>query len=163
MGDPQPNSGVRSIDASRGLVRCQIDAILRLQASVWDDKARIGYIRPIRLDLALAIRAIFSGGGRDNFLRELREYKRDHQRGADGIDGGQLTSLRWVHNRASRQGRTAEIASRRRRALVLEDHRLARVAAPTAGSHAGRRPELALWGGDRDWVAAAAGQHAGLH
>src|SRR6202043_3424559 len=101
MGDPQPNSGVRSIDASRGLVRCQIDAILRLQASVWDDKARIGYIRPIRLDLALAIRAIFSGGGRDNFLRELREYKRDHQRGADGIDGGQLTSLRWVHNWAS--------------------------------------------------------------
>src|SRR5580693_5573567 len=44
------------------------------------------------------------------------KYKRDHQRGADGIDGGQLTSLRWVHNRASRQGRTAEIASGRRRA-----------------------------------------------
>ena len=89
MGDPRPGSGVHSIDASRGLVSCQIDAIVRLQASVWDDKARVGYIRPIRLDLALAIRAIFSGGGRDDFLRELREYQRDHQRGADGIDGGQ--------------------------------------------------------------------------
>jgi hypothetical protein len=43
----------------------------------------------------LDIRAIFSAGGRDNFLRELREYQRDQQRGADGIDGGQLTSFRW--------------------------------------------------------------------
>ena len=119
MGDPQPNSGVRSIDASRGLVRCQIDAILRLQASVWDDKARVGYIRPIRLDLALAIRAIFSGGGRDNFLRELREYKRDHQRGADGIDGGQLTALRWVHNQASRNGVLPRSPTVGARALML--------------------------------------------
>jgi hypothetical protein len=99
MGDPQPNSGVRSIDDSRGLVDCQINAILRLQAAVWDDKTRVGYIRPIRLDRTLAIRAIFSGGGRENFLRELREYKPGHQRGADGIDGGQLTGLRWVHTR----------------------------------------------------------------
>ena len=101
---PRSNSGVCPVDDPRGLVRCQIDAILHLQASVWDDKARVGYIRPIRLDLALAIRAIFSGRGRDNFLHERSENKRDHQRGADDIDGRQLMRLRWVQSRASRQG-----------------------------------------------------------
>ena len=56
MGRPQSNSGVRSIDASGASVRCQIDAILRLQAAVWDDEARVGYIGAICLDFALGIR-----------------------------------------------------------------------------------------------------------
>jgi hypothetical protein len=73
MGYPQPNSGVRSIDASRSPARCQIDAILRLQAAVWNDEARVDYVRPIRLDLALAIRATLSGQGRSNFLPKRRE------------------------------------------------------------------------------------------
>ena len=81
MGYSQPNSGVRSIDASRGLARRQVDAILRLQAAVWDDEARVGYIRTIRLDLALGIWAIFSGRGLDNFPPERSEQKREHQRG----------------------------------------------------------------------------------
>ena len=59
MGYSQPNSRVRSIDASP---RCQIDAILRLKAAVWDDEARVGYVRAIRLDLALGIRAIMADG-----------------------------------------------------------------------------------------------------
>ncbi len=84
--------------------RCQIDTILRLQAAVWNDKARVGHIRTIRLDLALGIRAILSGRGLDNSLPERSEQKRDHQRGPDGIDGRQVTVLRWVQNRASRQG-----------------------------------------------------------
>ena len=46
----------------------QIDPILRLETSGWDDKARVGYIRTIRLDLALGIRAILSGRGLDNSL-----------------------------------------------------------------------------------------------
>ena len=48
MGDPQPNSAVRSVDDPRDPIRGQIDAILGPQASAWDDKARVGYIRPIR-------------------------------------------------------------------------------------------------------------------
>ena len=162
MGDPQPNSGVRSIDASRGLVRCQIDAILRLQASVWDDKARVGYIRPIRLDLALAIRAIFSGGGRDNFLPKRSEQKREHQPGPNGIHAGSLRHLIACRTGRLVGTRTDKIASVGR-ALALGDDRFASVAVQTAGGHAGRRPEFALRGGDRDWVAAAAGQHAGLY
>ena len=47
-------------------------------------------------------------------------------------------------------------------ALALEDHCFTGVAARTAGGHAGRRPELALRGRDRDWVAAAAAERAGL-
>ena len=54
--------------------------------------------------------------------------------------------------------RTDKIASVGR-ALALEYDRFARVAARTTGGHAGRRPELALRGGDRDWVAAAAAEH----
>ena len=42
MGYTEPNSGVRSIDAPRAAVSGDIDAILRLQASRWDDVARTG-------------------------------------------------------------------------------------------------------------------------
>jgi len=73
MGYARPNSGVRSIDAPRRPARCPIDAILRLQAAVWDDEARVGYIGTIRLDLALDIRAIFSSRGLDNFSPERSE------------------------------------------------------------------------------------------
>ena len=100
MGDPQPNSAVRSVDDSRDPVRCQIDAILRLQASAWDDKARVGYIRPIRLDLALGIRAIFGSQALNNVPRERSEQKRDHQREPNGIYDSQLTALPWAKNRA---------------------------------------------------------------
>ena len=100
MGNPQPNSSVRSVDDPRGLVRGQIDAILRLQASVWDDEARVGYIRPIRLDLALGIRAIFGSQALNNVPRERSEQKRDHQREPDGIYDSQLTALRWMQHRA---------------------------------------------------------------
>ena len=103
MGYAQPNSGVRSIDASSGLARCQIDAILRLEAAGWDDKARVGHIRTIRLDLALGIRAIFSGRGLDNFSRERSEQKRDHQPGPDGSDSSQLMAPHCVETRRSRQ------------------------------------------------------------
>jgi hypothetical protein len=78
MGYSQPNSRVRSIDASRGPARCQIDAILRLKTAVWDDEARVGYVRAIRLDLALGIRAIFSGRGSDKFSLERGEQQREH-------------------------------------------------------------------------------------
>jgi hypothetical protein len=78
MGYSQPNSGVSSIDAARGAARRQIDAILRLKAAVWDDEARVGYIRTIRLDLAMGIRAIFSGRGLDKFSPERGEQKREH-------------------------------------------------------------------------------------
>jgi len=140
MGYPQPNSGVRSIDGSRGPTRCQIDAILRLQAAVWNDNARVGHIRTIRLDLTLSIRAILSGRGLDNSSPERSEQKRDHQRGPVGIDGRQVTALRWVQNWASRQG-----AQRRGRlssevALAHEDHCFAGVAARTTGGHADGGP-----------------------
>jgi hypothetical protein len=104
MGDPQPNSAVRSVDDPRDPIRCQIDAILRLQASAWDDKARVGYIRPIRLDLGLDIGAIFSGRGLDDCSLEQSEYKRNHRCPKDRIAGRRLRRLRWVHNRASRKG-----------------------------------------------------------
>ena len=99
MGNPQPNSGVRSVDDPRGL-RGQIDAILGLEASVWDDKARVGHIRPIRLDLALGIRAIFAGGALDNIPRERSEQEREHRPGPNGIYDSQPTALRWMQNRA---------------------------------------------------------------
>ena len=162
MGYPQPNSGVRSIDASQGPTRRQIDAILRLQAAGRDDKARVGHIRAIRLYFALGIRAIFSDRGLDNFLPERSEQKRENQRGPDGVDGRQLTALRRVQNRASRQGGAPTRSPVAGVALALEDQRFARVAARTTGRHAGRRPELALRGGDRDWLATAAAERAGL-
>jgi hypothetical protein len=62
MGYPYPNSCIRPVNASRCAPRGRIDSILRLQAADQDDKAGFGYIRPICSDLALAIRAIFSGG-----------------------------------------------------------------------------------------------------
>ena len=104
MGYSQPNSGVRSIDASRGLARCQIDAILSLKAAVWDDRARVGYIRPIRLDLAMGIRAIFSGRCLDKYSPQRSEQQREHERGPDGIDGRQLATLYWVQNRRLARG-----------------------------------------------------------
>ena len=73
MGYPQPNSRIRAVDASRSGARSQVDAILRLQAAVWNDKARVDYVRPIRLDLTLGTRAILSGQGRSNFLSKRRE------------------------------------------------------------------------------------------
>ena len=100
MGDPQPNSAVRSVNDPRDPIRCQTDAILRLQASAWDDKARVGYIRPISLDLALGTRAIFSGQGRSNFSPEPSEQKGKNQPGPNGIYDSQLTALPWAKNLA---------------------------------------------------------------
>jgi hypothetical protein len=53
-------------------VRSQIDPILCLQAASQDDKAGVGYVRPICLDLALAIPAIFSGRSRSNLSSEAQ-------------------------------------------------------------------------------------------
>jgi hypothetical protein len=64
------------------------------------------------------------------------------------------TSLR-AEPGVSSGARTDKIASVGR-ALALEDDRFAGVAAQTAGGHAGRRPEFALW------VAAAVAERAGL-
>jgi hypothetical protein len=85
MGYPHPNSRIRAVDASRSAARSQIDPILRLQAAGRDDKAGVGYIRPISLDLALAIRTIFSGRGFDNVPRD--EQKREYARGSNRIGG----------------------------------------------------------------------------
>jgi hypothetical protein len=85
------------------LLEAQRAAVLRLQAAVWDDEARVDYIRTIRLDLALGIRAVFSSRGRDNFLPKRSEQKREHQPGPNGIHAGSLRHC-WVQNRASRQG-----------------------------------------------------------
>jgi hypothetical protein len=93
----------------------KLNPILRLQAAVWNDKARVGHIRTIRLGLALGIRAILSGRGLDNSLPERSEQKRDHERGPDGIDGRRLMALRRVQNQVSRQGRSDGVARRRRR------------------------------------------------
>jgi hypothetical protein len=73
MGYTQPNSRIRAVDASRSAARSQVDPILRLQAAVWNDEARVDYVRPIRLDLILGTRAILSGQGRSNFLPKRRE------------------------------------------------------------------------------------------
>jgi hypothetical protein len=70
------------------------------------------------------------------------------------------TSLR-AEPGVSSGARTDKIASVGR-ALALEDDRFAGVAAQTAGGHAGQRPEFALRGRDRYWVAAAAAERAGL-
>jgi hypothetical protein len=94
MGHPQPNSRIRAIDASRSGARSQIDPILRLQAASRDDKAGVGYVRPIRLDLALAIRAIFSGRCRGNLPPKRSEEQRKHEPGPNGIYDSQLTPLR---------------------------------------------------------------------
>jgi hypothetical protein len=72
-------------------VRSQIDPIFCPQAASRDDKAGVGYVRPICLDLALAIRAIFSGRSRSN-LRS--EGQRKHEPGPNGIYDSQLTALR---------------------------------------------------------------------
>jgi hypothetical protein len=85
MGYPQPNSGVRPVDASRITARGQIDAILRLQAAVWNDEARVGYIRSIGLDLAFGIGTIVRGQGRSNFLPKRSEQQRKPQLGPNGI------------------------------------------------------------------------------
>src|SRR5262249_17496364 len=63
MSYPHPNSGIRAVDGSRGTARGQVDPILRLQAAGRDDDTGAGYIRPICLDLALAIRAILPSRG----------------------------------------------------------------------------------------------------
>ena len=72
-------------------VRSQIDPIFCPQAASRDDKAGVGYVRPICLDLALAIRAIFSGRSRSN-LRSEGQGK--HEPGPKGIYDSQLTALR---------------------------------------------------------------------
>ena len=100
MGYPQPNSRIRAVDASRGAARGQIDPILCLQAAGRDDKARVGYIRPISLDLALGTRAIFCGQGRSNFSPEPSEQKGKNQPGPNGIYDSQLTALPWAKNLA---------------------------------------------------------------
>jgi hypothetical protein len=81
MGYPQPDSRIRAVDASRSPARSEMDAILRLQAASRDDKAGVGYVRPIRLDLALAIRAIFSGQGRSTILPKRSAQQRKQQLG----------------------------------------------------------------------------------
>jgi hypothetical protein len=95
---PQPNSRIRAVDASGGGARGQIDPILRLQAAGRDDKARVSYIRPISLDLALGTRAVLSGQGRSNFSPEPREQKSKNQPGPNGVYDSQLTALLWAMN-----------------------------------------------------------------
>ena len=94
MSYPQPDSGIRAVDASRSAARSQIDPILRLQAASWDDKAGVGYVRSICQDLALAIWAIFSGRSRSNLSPERSEEQRKQQPGPKGIYERQLTVLR---------------------------------------------------------------------
>jgi hypothetical protein len=68
-------------------VRSQIDPIFCPQAASRDDKAGVGYVRPICLNLAL----IFIGRSRSN-LRS--EGQRKHEPGPKGIYDSQLTALR---------------------------------------------------------------------
>jgi hypothetical protein len=83
MGYPQPNSRIRAVDTSRGAARARIDPILWLQAA-GRDKARVGYIRPTSLDLALDTRAILSGLGHRNFSPEPSE-----------LEGQKPTGIEW--------------------------------------------------------------------
>jgi hypothetical protein len=75
-------------------VRSPIDPIFCPQAASRDDKAGVGYVRPICLDLALAIRAIFSGRCRGNLPPKRSEEQRKHEPGPNGIYDSQLTALR---------------------------------------------------------------------
>ena len=75
-------------------VRSQIDPIFCPQAASPDDKAGVGYVRPICLDLALAIRAVFSGRSRSNLPPKRSEEQRKHEPGPNGIYDSQLTALR---------------------------------------------------------------------
>ena len=93
MGYTEPNSSVCSVDTPRAALSGDIDAILRLQASCWDDVAGVGHVRPIRLDLALGIRTIFDGRGLDNSSPLSSEQKREHQRGPGDVDHRQLMML----------------------------------------------------------------------
>jgi hypothetical protein len=135
MGYTEPNSGVRSIDAPRAALSGDIDAILRLQASRWDDVAGVGHVRPICLDLALGIRTIFGGRGFDNSSPLSSEQKREHQRGPGDVDHRQLMMLPGC--------RCGEGS------LALEGHRFTRV----VGRGKRRWRELALRRGDWDWMA----------
>src|SRR5260370_20031677 len=74
---------------------------------------------------------------------------------------GSLRDPAGCKTRSLARGRTDEVPVVGG-ALALEDDRFAGVAARTAGWHAGRRPELAVRGKDRIWMAAAAADHAGL-
>jgi len=81
-------------EALRRSPRSQIDPILRLQAARRDHKAGVGYVRPICLDLALAIRTVFSGRSRSNLPPKRSEEQRKHEPGPNGIYDSQLTALR---------------------------------------------------------------------
>ena len=59
-------------------VRSPIDRFLCLRAASQDDKAGVGYVRPICLDLALVIRVIFSGRSRSNLSLERGKEQRKH-------------------------------------------------------------------------------------
>ena len=100
MSYPHPNSGIRAVDGSRGTEPRQVDPILRLQAAGRDDDTGVGYIRPICLDLALAIRAILPSRGLDNLPPQRDAQKREYERGTKGIGSGQLTPLCWTRNLA---------------------------------------------------------------
>jgi hypothetical protein len=102
MSYPHSNSGIRAVDGCRGTAPRQVDPILRLQAAGRDDDTGVGYIRPICLDLALAIRAIFRSRGLDNLPPQRDAQKREYERGTTkGIGSGQLTTLCWTRNLAS--------------------------------------------------------------
>ena len=105
MGYPQPNSRIRAVDASRNAARNQIDPILRLQAAGRDDDTGVGYIRPICLDLALAIRAIFRRRDLDNLPPQRDEQKREYKCGTKGIGSKQFTALCWTQNLDLRRNR----------------------------------------------------------
>jgi hypothetical protein len=100
MSYPHPNSGIRAVDGSRATAPRQVDPILRLQAAGRDDDTGVGYIRPICLDLALAIRAILPSRGLDNLPLQPDAQKREYERGTKGIGSGQLTTLCWTRNLA---------------------------------------------------------------
>jgi hypothetical protein len=94
MGYPQPHSRIRAVNVSRSAARSHIDPVLRLQAASRVDKDGVAYVRPIRLDLALAIRAIFSGRSRSNLSPEHSKEQRKHQPGPKGIYDNELKALR---------------------------------------------------------------------
>jgi hypothetical protein len=115
MGDPQPNSAVRSVDDPRDPIRCQTDDILRLQASAWDDKARVGYL--VTSGRSVWISVWISG---QYSAAEASTIARSSGANISAIIDAQRTASLADGLRGSAgctpgisQGRTAEIATRR--------------------------------------------------
>jgi len=113
MGDPQPNSAVRSVDDPRDPIRCQTDAILRLQSSAWDDKARVEYCPDIQTEIQTDRPDVTTAAEASTIARSSGANISaiiDAQRTASLADGlrGSAGCTPGISQR-----RTAEIASRR--------------------------------------------------